>query len=266
LTLQIWKQVFRGFTQSSSECWDGSQVPSRSCALLMQALPGLIFIKIKFPCCQTHRVTFPNYTVGHLSQKIKIPRPCLRLLLPAAREINEPSRSQIESSSPLHWTSFFIVSRNIQSNMISFRTPRLDSSNSYLYNDKVCAEWSRNRGSILGTQKYFSPFHNIQTGSVATEPTIQWVSETSSPGEKRPGREASHWPPSNGPVNNKWSYTSTPSNVFIALFSTNHRDVVNIVTGRCHSTDADLVSAVTNADIVTATTDMHCEWVEAFQR
>jgi hypothetical protein len=41
---------------------------------------------------------------------------------------------------------------------------------------------------------------------------------------------------------------------------------VNIVTGRCHSTDADLVSAVTNADIVTATTVMHCDWVEAFQR
>jgi hypothetical protein len=42
--------------------------------------------------------------------------------------------------------------------------------------------------------------------------------------------------------------------------------VIYIVTGRCHSTDADLVSAVTNADIVTATTDMHGEWVEAFQR
>jgi hypothetical protein len=28
----------------------------------------------------------------------------------------------------------------------------------------------------------------------------------------------------------------------------------------------DIVSAVTNADIVTATTDMHCDWVEAFQR
>jgi hypothetical protein len=40
----------------------------------------------------------------------------------------------------------------------------------------------------------------------------------------------------------------------------------NILTGRCHSTDADLVSAVTNADIVTATTDMHCDWVEALQR
>jgi hypothetical protein len=42
--------------------------------------------------------------------------------------------------------------------------------------------------------------------------------------------------------------------------------VYYIVTGRCHSTDADLVSAVTNADIVTATTDMHRDWVEAFQR
>jgi hypothetical protein len=42
--------------------------------------------------------------------------------------------------------------------------------------------------------------------------------------------------------------------------------VYYIVTGRCHSTDADLVSAVTNADIVTATTVMHCDWVEAFHR
>jgi hypothetical protein len=30
--------------------------------------------------------------------------------------------------------------------------------------------------------------------------------------------------------------------------------------------DADIVSAVTNADIVIATTVMHCDWVEAFQR
>jgi hypothetical protein len=41
---------------------------------------------------------------------------------------------------------------------------------------------------------------------------------------------------------------------------------MNIVTGRCHSTDADIVSAVTDADIVTEATVMHCDWVEAFQR
>jgi hypothetical protein len=50
------------------------------------------------------------------------------------------------------------------------------------------------------------------------------------------------------------------------VLDTQNHPQVYIVTGRCHSTDADLVSAVTNADIVTATTDMHCDWVEAFQR
>jgi len=43
------------------------------------------------------------------------------------------------------------------------------------------------------------------------------------PGLKRPGREANHSPPSNAEVKNKWSYTSTPTYVFMAWSLVKHR-------------------------------------------
>jgi hypothetical protein len=43
-----------------------------------------------------------------------------------------------------------------------------------------------------------------------TQPPIQWVPATLSPGAKRPGREADHSPPSSAEVKNAWNYTSTP--------------------------------------------------------
>jgi len=44
-----------------------------------------------------------------------------------------------------------------------------------------------------------------------TQPPIQWVPEALSLGEKRPGREADHLPPSSVKVKNACSYTYTPS-------------------------------------------------------
>jgi hypothetical protein len=43
-------------------------------------------------------------------------------------------------------------------------------------------------------------------------------------GEKRPGREADHSPPSSAEVNNAWSYTSTPQYIFMAWCLVKHRD------------------------------------------
>jgi hypothetical protein len=69
------------------------------------------------------------------------------------------------------------------------------------------------------------------------------------------------------------SISSKDANLFIVhcqLYIINllpmRNGTVHIVTGRCHSTDADIVSAVTDADIITAATVVHCDWVEAFQR
>jgi hypothetical protein len=44
-----------------------------------------------------------------------------------------------------------------------------------------------------------------------TQPSIQSVRETCSPGVKWPGREADHSPPFSAEVKNMWCHTSTPS-------------------------------------------------------
>jgi hypothetical protein len=51
-----------------------------------------------------------------------------------------------------------------------------------------------------------------------TQPYIQWVPGTLSPGVKRPGREDDHLPPSSAEVKNTCSYTSTCPCVFMAWY------------------------------------------------
>jgi hypothetical protein len=41
-----------------------------------------------------------------------------------------------------------------------------------------------------------------------TQPPIQWVSRTLTPGVKRPEHEVDHWSPSSAKGKNDWSYTS----------------------------------------------------------
>jgi hypothetical protein len=43
-----------------------------------------------------------------------------------------------------------------------------------------------------------------------TQPPIQWIPGALSPGVKRPGREADHWPLSSADVKKMWIYTSAP--------------------------------------------------------
>jgi hypothetical protein len=56
----------------------------------------------------------------------------------------------------------------------------------------------------------FSLHHRVKTGSGALQPPIQWVPGALSLGVKRPGREATHSPPSSAEVKNARSYTSNP--------------------------------------------------------
>jgi len=50
----------------------------------------------------------------------------------------------------------------------------------------------------------------FQTGSGLIQSPINWVPMALSPEMERPGREADYSPPSNGDVNDAWSYISTP--------------------------------------------------------
>jgi len=50
-----------------------------------------------------------------------------------------------------------------------------------------------------------------------TQPPVQWVTGPRSLGVEPPGCEADHSPPSSAKVKNAWSYTSTPSYVYIRI-------------------------------------------------
>jgi hypothetical protein len=73
------------------------------------------------------------------------------------------------------------------------------------YSAWIRAGWSRVRVPVGA--RNFSPYHRVQTGSGATQPTIQWAPGFPFLGVKR--READQTP-SSTEVNNAWNYTSTP--------------------------------------------------------
>jgi hypothetical protein len=71
------------------------------------------------------------------------------------------------------------------------------------------------RKQTRALQNYvFGNAYKLALGPI--QPHIQWVPETLSPGENRPGREAERSPPSTAEVKNAWSYTSTHPYTFIA--------------------------------------------------
>jgi len=80
---------------------------------------------------------------------------------------------------------------------------------SQLYSAGIRAEWSEVRVPIGAGN--FSSHHHVQTGSVATQPPIQWILRILSLGVKQPWREADHSPPSSTEVMKAWSYTSIPT-------------------------------------------------------
>jgi hypothetical protein len=79
------------------------------------------------------------------------------------------------------------------------------------YSDWILA----GRSSIPGSTKniLFSMSSSLALGP--TQPPIQYVPWTISPGLKRPEREADHSPPSSADVKERWIYTSTSPYVFM---------------------------------------------------
>jgi hypothetical protein len=73
------------------------------------------------------------------------------------------------------------------------------------------AEQSKNRGSIPGKSKQFSPFYSVQAGSGAHTAGFHGLF---SPGIKRSGREVDYSPRSSADLNYVQNYTSiAPYNV-----------------------------------------------------
>jgi len=71
---------------------------------------------------------------------------------------------------------------------------------------------------------YIPSWSGAHLGMGPTQPPLQWVQRVLTAGVKRPGRAASHSPPSSAEVKNLWSYTSTPPYAFTAWCLFKHRN------------------------------------------
>jgi hypothetical protein len=84
------------------------------------------------------------------------------------------------------------------------------------YRDRLLARRPRGRSSSLGMVENFHYSMSSRPALRFTQPPIQRVPPATSPGVKRPGREADHSPPTSAEVKKMWIYTSTPPYVFMA--------------------------------------------------
>jgi hypothetical protein len=82
--------------------------------------------------------------------------------------------------------------------------------------DWLRAGRSRGRSSSPGEGKNFHFSKSSRPVLGSTQPPIQWIPETLSPGVKRQGREADHSPPASAEVKKMWIYRSTPPYAFKA--------------------------------------------------
>jgi hypothetical protein len=85
------------------------------------------------------------------------------------------------------------------------------------YSDWRRAGRPRCRSSSPGRVKDFHFSISSRPPLRPTQPPIEWVPGALSPGVKRSGREADHWPPTSAEVKKTWVYTSTPPYAFMAL-------------------------------------------------
>jgi hypothetical protein len=84
------------------------------------------------------------------------------------------------------------------------------------YSDWLRAGRLRGRSSIPGGGKNFHFPTSSRPTLGPTQPPIQWVPGTLSPGVKRQGREADRYPPTSAEVKKMWIYTYTPPDAFMA--------------------------------------------------
>jgi hypothetical protein len=89
-----------------------------------------------------------------------------------------------------------------------------------------------NHGSISGkdNEGIFSFFATASRPALGpSQPPIQWVPGNILRGIKRSGREADHSSLPSTEVKNVWSYTSTPTHLFMAWYLIKHRDNVTFL-------------------------------------
>jgi len=79
-------------------------------------------------------------------------------------------------------------------------------------------------GTYLSTGKNLLLSYHVHTGSETHPASCEMVTGGLFPGLKRQGREADHSRKCSAEVQNLWSYTSTPSYIFMAWYLVKHRD------------------------------------------
>jgi hypothetical protein len=83
------------------------------------------------------------------------------------------------------------------------------------YSDLLLTERLRGQSSSPGRVKNFLFFVSSRLALGPTQPPLQWVPRTLSPGVRRLGREADHSPSTNAEVKKICIYTSTPPCAFM---------------------------------------------------
>jgi hypothetical protein len=71
--------------------------------------------------------------------------------------------------------------------------------------------------------RHFSLRHRVQTDSGTLPTSYPMCTNVLSPEVRRPGHETDHSPPCSAEVKNVWSYTYTPSYVFMARWLIQYR-------------------------------------------
>jgi hypothetical protein len=107
----------------------------------------------------------------------------------------------------------------LQANCNSYRrlgSAHADRAMLSRYSDWLRARRPRGRSSSPGRIKTFLLSTSSRPILGSTQPPIQWVPGSLSPGVKRPECEADHSPQISEEVNKTWIHTSTPPYAFMA--------------------------------------------------
>jgi hypothetical protein len=109
--------------------------------------------------------------------------------------------------------SLFLLTVLLITDLIVYQTI---SSNFITWHSWLRAGRPRGRGSSPGRVKNFFFSTSARLALGPTQPPIQWVLGSLSPGVKRQGREADHSPPASAEVKKMWIYTFTLPYAFMA--------------------------------------------------
>jgi hypothetical protein len=169
-----------------------------------------------------HRNWCPILCSGHPTVEIYQWSVRLCFLCTFSSDVQQNDTTCLRSLSTLSWPTWVLKSVSINTIWL-FTVSELSKYNCNIepgyrsrYNGWLRARRPRGRSSSPSTVKNFLFSTSSRPALASTQPPIQWVPGTLSPGIKRPGREADHSPPASAEVKKIWIYTSTPPYAFMA--------------------------------------------------